>query len=314
MKKAVILLNMGGPNNESEIELFLKNMFNDPEILLIKSKFWRRNLAFIITHFRKKTARENYKPFKMCSPINKITRNLVEKLNANQSEIKFDYAMNYTPPFADETLKKYADFDEITLFPLYPHFSKTTILSSLQSAQQAAQNLGIKNIKIVDFFYENKFYNEIILDLIRAKIATFSTEQIAQTSLIFSAHSLPQKHILSGDIYEQHINSHVEILRNLLAQNDILFKSVNLAYQSRLGPIKWLSPSVFDTLKNLSQNGEKNVLVFPISFCIDNSETKFELEIFYKNEATKLGIENFNVCECPNFGDKFVNFIKDLSR
>ena len=193
MKKAVILLNMGGPNNESEIELFLKNMFNDPEILLIKSKFWRRNLAFIITHFRKKTARENYKPFKMCSPINKITRNLVEKLNADQSEIKFDYAMNYTPPFADETLKKYADFDEITLFPLYPHFSKTTILSSLQSAQQAAQNLGIKNIKIVDFFYENKFYNEIILDLIRAKIVNFSPEQIAQTSLIFSIDIVAQR-------------------------------------------------------------------------------------------------------------------------
>lgn len=56
MKKAVILLNMGGPNNESEIELFLKNMFNDPEILRIKSKFWRRNLAFIITHFRKKNS------------------------------------------------------------------------------------------------------------------------------------------------------------------------------------------------------------------------------------------------------------------
>lgn len=350
MKKALILLNMGGPNDLSEVEVFLKNMFNDPFILGVKSDFWRSVLAAIIVKSRAAAARSNYEKLGGRSPICSITAALCERVNelarakfgaglkfentadagaANEpsqdvpthgeplqneapqdkkpiDELICDYAMNYTPPFAEDVFKKYADFDEIILMPLYPHFSKTTVQSSLCSAEAALKRLGIKNYKIIDIFYDNAAYNEILLNLIASCVAKFSADEISQISLIFSAHSLPVKIITAGDPYEAQVEAHVEILKDLLAARGIKFKEIILAYQSRLGPVKWLEPNIADVLRNLKS---KKALIFPIAFCVDNSETDFELDIFYRASARELGYEYYEVCKCPNSREDFAKFI-----
>ena len=365
MKKALILLNMGGPNNLSEVEVFLKNMFNDPFILGVKSDFWRSVLAALIVKSRTASARSNYEKLGGRSPICSITAALCERVNLlarakldaglkfkgaadasaageppqeaqaqgkpaqdtilqNQppryvptqgeapkdekpiDELICDYAMNYTPPFAEDVLKKYADFDEIILMPLYPHFSKTTVQSSLCSAEAALKRLGIKNYKIVDIFYDSAAYNEILLNLIAACVSKFSADEISQISLIFSAHSLPVKMVAAGDPYEAQVKAHVEILKDLLAARGIKFKEIILAYQSRLGPVKWLEPNVADVLRDLQG---KKALIFPIAFCVDNSETDFELDIFYRARARELGYEYYEVCKCPNSRENFAKFI-----
>lgn len=355
MKKALILLNMGGPNNLSEVEVFLKNMFNDPFILGVKSDFWRSVLAALIVRSRAAAARSNYEKLGGCSPICSITEALCERINELArakfgAELKFenaasvsaanepsqeaqtqneapqdvptqgeapqdekpidelicDYAMNYTPPFAEDVFKKYADFDEIILMPLYPHFSKTTVQSSLCSAEAALKRLGIKNYKIIDIFYDSAAYNEILLNLIAGCVAKFSADEISQISLIFSAHSLPIKMIAAGDPYEAQVEAHVKILKDLLAARGIKFKEIILAYQSRLGPVKWLEPNVADVLRDLQS---KKALIFPIAFCVDNSETDFELDIFYRAQARELGYEYYEVCKCPNSREDFAKFI-----
>nr|WP_177386615.1 ferrochelatase [uncultured Campylobacter sp.] len=365
MKKALILLNMGGPNNLSEVEVFLKNMFNDPFILGVKSDFWRSVLASLIVKSRTASARSNYEKLGGRSPICSITAALCERVNLlarakldaglkfkgaadasaageppqeaqaqgkpaqdtilqNQppryvqtqgeaprdkkpiDELVCDYAMNYTPPFAEDVLKKYADFDEIILMPLYPHFSKTTVQSSLCSAEAALKRLGIKNYKTAGIFYDNAAYNEILLNLIASCVAKFSADEISQISLIFSAHSLPVKMIAAGDPYEAQVEAHVQILKDLLAARGIKFKEIILAYQSRLGPVKWLEPNIADVLRDLQG---KKALIFPIAFCVDNSETDFELDIFYRASARELGYEYYEVCKCPNSREDFAKFI-----
>lgn len=360
MRKALILLNMGGPNNLSEVEVFLKNMFNDPFILSIKSDFWRSVLAALIVKSRTASARSNYEKLGGRSPICSITAALCERVNelaraelgtglkfedaadagaANEppqdislhskpsqdvpthgeplqneapqdekpiDELICDYAMNYTPPFAEDVFKKYADFDEIILMPLYPHFSKTTVQSSLCSAEAALKRLGIKNYKTAGIFYDSAAYNEILLNLIASCVAKFSADEISQISLIFSAHSLPVKMIAAGDPYEAQVEAHVEILKDLLAARGIKFKEIILAYQSRLGPVKWLEPNVADVLRDLQS---KKALIFPIAFCVDNSETDFELDIFYRASARELGYEYYEVCKCPNSREDFAKFI-----
>ena len=355
MRQALILLNMGGPNNLSEVKIFLKNMFNDPFILGVKSDFWRSVLAALIVKSRTASARSNYEKLGGRSPICFITEALCERVNllaraklgaglkfegaANESsqdislqskppqdapthgeplqneapkdekpidELVCDYAMNYTPPFAEDVLKKYADFDEIILMPLYPHFSKTTVQSSLCSAEAALKWLGIKNYRIIDIFYDSAAYNEILLNLITGCVAKFSADEISQISLIFSAHSLPLKIIAAGDPYEAQVEAHVQILKDLLAARGIKFKEIILAYQSRLGPVKWLEPNVADVLRDLQS---KKALIFPIAFCVDNSETDFELDIFYRAQARELGYEYYEVCKCPNSREDFAKFI-----
>ena len=388
MRQALILLNMGGPNNLSEVKIFLKNMFNDPFILGVKSDFWRSVLAALIVKSRTASARSNYEKLGGRSPICSITEALCERVNELaraelgaglkfenadgaqnlkfqsaakfQNEIEFqgaanepsqetqtqgepaqdtllqnqppqsvptqsealqseapknekpidelvcDYAMNYTPPFAEDVLKKYADFDEIILMPLYPHFSKTTVQSSLCSAEAALKRLGIKNYKTAGIFYDNAAYNEILLNLIASCVAKFSADEISQISLIFSAHSLPVKMVAAGDPYEAQVKAHLEILKDLLAARGIKFKEIILAYQSRLGPVKWLEPNVADVLRDLQS---KKALIFPIAFCVDNSETDFELDIFYRAQARELGYEYYEVCKCPNSREDFAKFI-----
>ena len=209
-----------------------------------------------------------------------------------------------TPPFASDTLAKYKDADEIVLFPLYPHHSVTTITSSLDSAKRAIGNLDIKaKIKVVDYFYQNSKFNDIIVSHIAKSLGDDDANKI---DLIFSAHSLPQKIIDSGDLYEKHLNEHLEILKSNLNNYGLRFNSVSLAYQSRLGPVKWLGPNLSEVLPSLSS---KRAMIYPISFCIDNSETDFELAIEYKHIADDNKFDYYKVVKAPNDSDEFISFI-----
>ncbi|ARR02559.1 ferrochelatase [Campylobacter vicugnae] len=306
MKRVVILLNMGGVDNLSQVRVFLTNMFNDPYILGIKNRHLRAFVAWMITMMRLKPATQNYIQLGGKSALGDITRSLVAKLNSKFGfdNLIFDYAMNYTPPFASDTLAKYKDADEIVLFPLYPHHSVTTITSSLDSAKRAIGNLDIKaKIKVVDYFYQNSKFNDIIVSHIAKSLGDDDASKI---DLIFSAHSLPQKVIDSGDLYEKHLNEHLEILKSNLNNCGLRFNSVSLAYQSRLGPVKWLGPNLSEVLPSLSS---KRAMIYPISFCIDNSETDFELAIEYKHIADDNKFNYYKVVKAPNDSDEFISFI-----
>lgn len=366
--KLVLLLNMGGARNGGEIFTFLKNMFSDEAILPIKSGFLRKSLAYLIASLRYFPAKKNYAQIGGTSPLDAHTAALVAKLNERygSSELVFDYAYNYTPPFAYDKLQHYTNAEEIVLFPLYPHASLTTNKSSLKSAIDAVKKLEIKaKITQIEPFFAKTEFNEMILASIfnAAKGAN-----PAEINLIFSAHSLPKKMIEKGDLYEQNVVEHFEMLRTKLK----LFKSVTLAYQSRLGPVEWLGPSIAEVLAGItpeqtdsfeaggglfgdlyaneassskspfvgeggsfelkrflhlawlkadsanrtetSQNtpklSGKKVLIYPISFCIDNSETDFELAIQYANEAKNFDF--YKVVKVQNSSDEFAKFIFDI--
>ena len=310
MKKALLLLNMGGANSLDDVEIFLTNMFNDPYILGIKNKFLRKFVAFMITKGRLKTAKHNYEQIGGKSPLCELTAKLCEKISSLKSEFDaVDFAMNYTSPFVKDVLKKYEKFDEIVLLPLYPHHSQTTITSSLADFKKAKEELKLKaKISLCEPFYDDDAYNKIIISHIREAI---KDTDISDISLIFSAHSLPRKIIEKGDIYEKHINEHVQILGKMLKEQGLNFKDISLAYQSRLGPVKWLEPSLNEALAKCEN---KKALIYPLSFCIDNSETIFELVIEYAKLAKELSFSFYKVVECPNFSDEFSSFILEKSK
>ncbi|MBM0637662.1 ferrochelatase [Campylobacter sp. VicNov18] len=294
--KLVLFLNMGGASNLQECELFLKNMFNDPYILNIKNNFLRKTLAWIITKARKKAMQENYKQMGGKSPLNQLTQSLCDKLNAQQNHFHFDFVNLYVPPFAKEVLLKYSlsSKDDLILFPLYPHHSSTTVTTSLQFLQKQIQALKIPaKLTTIDVFYKDPLYNQMILTHILEK-----QKQSQAKILIFSAHSLPLSVIKKGDLYEQHVNEHFHILKQNLKDH---FQDFILSYQSKLGPIKWLEPSTSQILADL----KAPALIYPISFCIDCSETIFELGIEYKY----LTKHPYDLISCPNDTKEFIHFI-----
>jgi ferrochelatase len=303
-KNALVLLNMGGARNKNELEMFLRNMFNDKNILTFKSDLFRSMIASLIVLSRKNSAWENYEQIGGSSPINPLTEKLIDKL---QNEFKDTYvtqAMRYTPPLAPKCVEliKQQGIEEVILLPLYPQYSTTTTKSSLEDFIEVAHNQF--NLKVIDPFYEDAMFNACIADDILKTI-----ENPSEYNLIFSAHGLPQKIVDNGDPYEKHVNGQVEILKALFDVREVKFESINVAYQSKVGPMKWLEPSLETMLENFN---DKKVLIYPISFIIDNSETVFELDIEYKEVAEELGVKEYKVVKCMNDSDAFVKVIKNL--
>ena len=308
--RLILLLNMGGPNDLSEVGVFLKNMFNDPYILGIKSPILRKFVAFMITSSRLKTAQNNYRQIGGKSPICELTARLCGKISHFlDDDTVVAFAMNYTPPFAKDVLAEFTEVSEIVVFPLYPHHSFTTVSSSISDFEKARAELILKaKVKIVEPFFEDERYNEIIVDGIEKSARDLNADEI---TLVFSAHSLPQKMIDAGDIYEEHVKRHVQILTEILEKRGVKFKEILLAYQSKLGPVKWLEPSLNQALAEIK---DKKALVYPISFCIDNSETVFELSKEFRHIADELKFDFYDVVDCPNDDDKFAKFIADRAK
>lgn len=305
-KKALVLLNMGGARNKDELKMFLTNMFNDKNIITVKNPLIRKMIAFFITTTRLNSAWKNYEEIGNESPINKLTEKLVDKCNEKIEDYKTYQVMRYTPPFANDVITKMLEdgINEIVLLPLYPQYSTTTTKSSIEDFIDYLPYTFGKKIRYIETFYKNDKFNDCIIEEIGR-----NTQNPSEYNLIFSAHGLPQKIVDAGDPYEIQMNEHVKILSDKLQEKGMDFKSVNLAYQSKVGPMKWLDPSLEDMLKNFK--GQK-VIIYPIAFIVDNSETDFELDIEYREIAHELGIEDYKVCKCVNDSDGFIEAIKDI--
>ena len=303
-KKALVLLNMGGARSKDELKMFLTNMFNDRNIITVKNDLIRKMIAYFIVSRRLDSAWENYKDIGNASPINPLTEKLVQKCNEQIEDYKVYQAMRYTPPFAQDVIKEILKdgITNILLLPLYPQFSTTTTKSSVQDFIDYTPYSC--KLEYIEEFYQNEKFNECIINEIISNV-----EDASQYNLIFSAHGLPQKIVDNGDPYEEQMNEHVEILKNMLEKKGVNFKSINLAYQSKVGPMKWLEPSLEDMLKNFK---DQKVIIYPIAFIVDNSETDFELDIEYREIAHDLGIKEYKVCRCVNDSDDFIEAIKNI--
>ena len=311
MKEAIVLLNMGGPNNLGEVEMFLKNMFNDPNILTMKSNLLRKFVGGMITFTRAESSQEIYRQLGGKSPIVDHTKNLIAALEKklDDQEVIIDFVMRYTPPFAPEVIArlKEAGVEKVYLIPLYPQFSTTTTKSSLEDFEEAFHKSGMDAILVeVKHYYENNTYNEAVIERIKEKMVDTDYNDF---DIIFSAHGLPQKIVDAGDPYQRHVERHVELLKKKLEEHEMKFHRVHLAYQSKVGPLKWLEPSLETALHKVRNRG---VIVYPIAFTIDNSETDFELEVEYREIAEEMGFNDYRVCRCVNDSEKFVDALIEI--
>ncbi len=309
MKEAIVLLNMGGPNNLKEVELFLKNMFADPNILTMKSELLRKFVGTMITFFRTEAAQDIYSQLGGKSPIVGHTNKLVSALKKELPDIVIDFAMRYTPPFSNEVVErlKEQDVEKVYLIPLYPQYSTTTTKSSLEDFEEALHGSGMDAVLVeTKHFFENEKYNKAVIERIKE---TMNGDEYKDYDIIFSAHGLPQKIVDAGDPYQRHVERHVEYIKEMMRDVGMDFHQVHLAYQSKVGPMAWLKPSLEEKLDLVRNRG---VVIYPIAFTIDNSETDFELDIEYREIAKRMGFVNYKVCKCPNDHPLFVSALKDI--
>jgi len=307
-KKAVLLLQMGGPDSLDAIKPFLINLFTDREIIKLGPSWLQPLLARIIVKKRLAHVEENYSQIGGKSPLRELTEQQAAALErALGDEYRCFVAMRYWRPSTVEALAEIrrAGISEITALSLYPHYSRATSGSSIKELKRILAESGVTfNVRYIESFYNNALYIEALAERIREGLNEF--HPLADVELLFSAHSLPQSFIDEGDPYLSHIE---ETVRLVMQHFDIPHY---LAFQSRAGPVKWLEPSTDDMLKKLADEGSKNILVVPLSFVSDHIETLHEIDIEYSKKAWELGIARFARIPSLNSSPKFVECLASL--
>ena len=308
MKRAVILFNLGGPDKLESVEPFLFNLFNDTAIISIPA-FFRYPLAKFISKKRAPTARNIYKEIGNKSPILKLTEEQAKSLEDNllkKGDYKCFVVMRCWHPRASDVIKKIKKYnpEEIILLPLYPQFSASTSGSSINEWKELCkkENYNIKTKTICCYPTENNFIISHV-SLIKKTLATVVDKNL---KLIFSAHGLPKSKIKKGDPYQWHVEETVkEIMLKL--ENENLDHVIS--YQSRVGPMKWIEPYTNEEIIKYSKE-KKGIVIVPIAFVSEHSETLVELDIEYKKLANKNGCSFYK--RVPALGSE-KNFIKGLT-
>ena len=309
MKKAVILFNLGGPDKLDSVEPFLFNLFNDPAIISVPS-FFRYLLAKFISKKRTPTAKNIYREIGNKSPILELTKKQAESLEKNlleKGEYKCFIVMRCWHPRASDVIKKVKEYNpgEIILLPLYPQFSATTSGSSINewSGLCKKENYDIKTKTICCYPTENNF----IISHVSLIKKTLSTVESNNFKLIFSAHGLPESKIKKGDPYQHHVEETVKKIILELKNKNLDYV---ISYQSRVGPMKWIGPFTDAEIIKCSKE-KKGIVIVPVAFVSEHSETLVELDIEYKKLADKNGCSFYK--RVPALGvDE--NFIRGLTK
>ena len=311
MKKAVILFNLGGPDKIENVEPFLFNLFNDPAILNLPT-ILRYPLAKLISNRRAPVAKKIYEELGGSSPILRLTKKQSEALEIklNQTGMNNEYkcfiVMRCWNPRANDVIKDVQLFnpEEIILMPLYPQYSAATSGSSIKEWKDVCKtnNYQVKTSTICCYPTDQNFINAHTKEIIK------KIKDLKNFKLIFSAHGLPEKNIKKGDPYQWQVEQSVKkIVENLNIENlDWI-----LSYQSRVGPLKWIGPSTENIIVENSKL-DKHIVLVPIAFVSEHSETLVELDIEYKEIADANGCKNYTRVPALGINEDFIRAMSEL--
>lgn len=320
----VVLMNLGGPDKLEDVEPFLYNLFMDPAIIdMPVGGTLRHWISKLISTTRSKRVGRYYEEIGGGSPINRLTRQQAELLEKDLNwrfgepagvTFRVYIAMRYWHPTSEEAAEQMgADgVKEVVLLPLYPQYSKTTTGSSLLywwELEQSGEIPQWPTSYVFEYAAHPKFL-QALNDRIEEELAKFPEAVRDRVHLLFSAHGTPLVEMKKRrDPYCCLIHSTVEQVM-ALRNNDRPF---HVAFQSKVGPAEWLTPSTPDKLKELAEAGHRAVLVVPVAFVTDHIETLFELGIEIREEAEEFGIEHYEVTTGLNDHPKFIEALAEVA-
>jgi ferrochelatase len=312
IRRAVVLMNLGGPDSPDAVRPFLYNLFSDKAIIRLPAPL-RLPLAALIASRRAATARRIFAQLGGASPL---LANTQAQAQALERELGDGYrcfiAMRYWHPLTASTVSEVRQWapDEIVLLPLYPQFSTTTTESSLARWQREArrQRLDAPTRHIRSY---------PALSGLIAVLATLTSDALDAASaeanpirLLFSAHGLPEKIVKSGDPYPREVATTAAALAQALDRPGL---DAAVCYQSRVGPLAWIGPSVEEELHRAARD-RVGVVVVPISFVSEHSETLVELDRDYRRLAERIGVPSYRRVPTVGADPRFIAALAGLVR
>ncbi len=320
----VVLMNLGGPDKLADVEPFLYNLFMDPAIIDIPvGGVFRHWLCQFVSKTRAKSVSKDYELIGGGSPINRLTReqarSLEDFLNERFSEatgarFRTYVAMRYWHPRSEAAAKEMqADgVDKVILLPLYPQYSKTTTGASLVywKALEEEEEIPQWPTTFVHEYAANPKYVQALSERIDEGLQRFPKAVRPEVHLLFSAHGTPLKEMKQRrDPYCCLVHSTVDQVMKRRAHD----RPFHVAFQSKVGPAEWLTPSTPDQLEALAHEGHAAVLVIPVAFVTDHIETSYELDIEVREEAEAAGITHYEVTSGLNSHPLFIEALAEAT-
>ncbi|MDZ5761039.1 ferrochelatase [Lyticum sinuosum] len=260
--------------------------------------------------------------------LNRINK---QKENNKKEDYKNHYkvfiAMRYTKPSAKDVIYNLLEYnpDEIIILPLYPQFSNSTSGSSIKELislinKNFHKKISVKTIEC--HFWHHLFIKSHVKILYSILIEVVNSDKLCKSKslplILFSAHGLPQKMIDSGDPYENQMKMCIELIMKELhkkCREGGYNKNLNykLCYQSKVGAsfVKWLGPNTEDEIVQASKE-KQGIIIVPISFVSEHSETLVELDIDYAQIAEDNQIPYYIRAKTLSIEPNYINCLIDL--
>jgi ferrochelatase len=312
MKTAIIIFNLGGPDSLDAVRPFLTNLFSDPGIIRLPNPA-RWALANFIAKKREPFAQEIYRQLGGRSPLLENTNAQAQVLEGALGEgFKTFIAMRYWKPFADETAAEVAAYapDHILLLPLYPQYSTTTTASSVADWNRALRRTGCRApVKTLCCYPTLPGFVSTL-----ARLTGEAYDEAAKAGtprILFSAHGLPERIIRKeGDPYQFQCEQTAKAIAAAMNQPGIEWLNT---YQSRVGRLKWIGPYTDDEIRRAGEE-KRPLVVVPIAFVSEHSETLVELDIEYGHLAREAGVPSYVRVPTASVQPEFIEGLAELAR
>lgn len=308
-RTAVILFNLGGPDSLDAVRPFLFNLFNDPAIIGVPQPL-RWLLAQVISRRRAPVAQEIYSQLGGRSPLLDLTLAQATALEAALGpEHRVFVCMRYWHPMATEVAREVKAWgaDRIVLLPLYPQYSTTTSGSSLADWTRAAKAAGVTApARAVCCYPTEAGFVASVAALTRSAHDAAAAAGIPR--VLFSAHGLPKKVVDAGDPYQRHVEQSAAAVAQALGIDGLDWR---VSYQSRVGPLEWIGPATDDEIRRAGAEGRPLVVV-PIAFVSEHSETLVELDIEYRHLAETAGVPAYHRVPAVGTATAFIDGLAGL--
>jgi ferrochelatase len=315
-QRAILFLQLGGPEDLDEVPRFLYRLFSDPDVIRVRPALLRKAIAASIAVGRQRASRKLYASIGGGSPIRRLTegqaRGVEALLAARGLSAAVRAAMNCSSPMVEEVVRDLAAAGarRFLAVPLYPQYSLTTTKGALERAREAVRRFAPgASLEELGSWPTHPLFVEAHAASIEGEIAKFPDPRPEAVHLLFSAHSIPKKLVTrEGDPYASEVEASVRAIQERLGGRS----PHSLAYQSKLGPVEWLGPPTLDEIGALGRRGARQVLAIPIAFVTDHVETLYEIDQLFGQAAKEAGIPQFRRTPGLNGDPTFLRALEDL--
>lgn len=311
MKTGILLINIGSPDQPTtrSVARFLRKFLSDKRVVKIPRIIWLPILYGIILPFRSKQSAKLYQKIwtQEGSPLTVISKQLAGKLQ-NEIQTPVEIGMLYSNPSIKQALSnlKKSGITKLIILPLFPQYSESTSGAALDAVTHELRNWK----KIPELHFIHDYANHpTYIESIATSIQNHWEKQGKPEHLLFSFHGLPQKICDDGDPYFERCKLTANLIADKLSLSNNFW---SIAFQSRLGKAKWLSPYTDSVLKKLPKENIKTLDVICPGFAVDCLETLEEILIRGKKQFEDNGGKSLRYIPALNANTHALFCIKNI--